>query len=192
MSHDFIGTKEVTRFDSKGQPCTKVGGIMDYWLDKVNDASLWSTCSLEDMTKLLAKYPECMSPATSSNIPQTTPSALTPLDCKMSSSLSNLRGVHFLKLNGKFSVLFLKYGVFKWVSNLRISNNEMLIFLGYSSVLLCVSGVCSPKAVIGVTNACKYICGKDSCEDAVDPGVCDLKKQLNGYTGSQFYCVNSK
>ena len=101
MQHDFMETPEVTRFDSKGQPCTRVGGIMDYWLEKVNDSSLWSTCSNEDMTKLLTKYPQCMPQATPSNIPQTTAPALTPLECKMPSTLSNLRGLQFLKLNGK-------------------------------------------------------------------------------------------
>ena len=101
MEHDFLKDKEKTRLDSKGKSCTKVGGIMDYSGQNKNDYSLWSTCSNEDMTKLLQKYPECLTPATSSNIPQSASPGLTLLDCKMPSSLSDIRGVQFLKLNGK-------------------------------------------------------------------------------------------
>ena len=46
MDHDFIGTPENPRFDSKKNPCSKIGGIMDYH----GIAKLWSTCSVEDFT----------------------------------------------------------------------------------------------------------------------------------------------
>ena len=101
MQHDFIKVKEEFRYDSKGQACTKVGGVMDYWMNNENDASTWSTCSHEDMTALFKKYPGCMAVADSTNIPQTNPPPLTTLECKTPSSMSDIRGVHYLKLNGK-------------------------------------------------------------------------------------------
>ena len=100
MDHDFDDVKEKIRKDSKGNPCTKVGGIMDYWSNKESDVSLWTTCSLEDMTKLLQENPGCMTPATPSNIPQSTLPDLTPLECKMPAFMSDIRGVRFLRLNG--------------------------------------------------------------------------------------------
>ena len=45
MSHDFVGSDpNAVRYDSLGNSCTKVGGVMDYYgtVDK------WSTCSAED------------------------------------------------------------------------------------------------------------------------------------------------
>jgi len=65
-----------------------------------NDASLWSTCSNEDMTALLSKNPQCLTAATSANIPQAIPVALSASECKMPSFLSDVRGVHSYKLNG--------------------------------------------------------------------------------------------
>ena len=45
------------RFDSKGKPCTKIGGIMDY----NGPMNRWSTCSVEDLNKLVAKSsPFCL------------------------------------------------------------------------------------------------------------------------------------
>ena len=55
MGHDFdqaSGSSEVPRFDSKGKTCLRIGGIMDYWhAGNVPLNTLWSTCSVEDLTK---------------------------------------------------------------------------------------------------------------------------------------------
>jgi len=62
---------------------------------------------------------------------------------------------------------------------------------GYESMAMCVNGVCAANAVTGVTNACKYLCGKDSCLDAVNAGTCDLTKVLNAdYSGAKYVCIN--
>jgi len=61
---------------------------------------------------------------------------------------------------------------------------------GNTSHILCFDGVCAANAVSDVTNACQYICGQDSCLDAVDPGVCDMTHLLPGYTGAKYTCVN--
>ena len=56
---------------------------------------------------------------------------------------------------------------------------------------MCVNGVCAANAVSGVTNACQYLCGKNSCLDAVNAGACDLTKVLNeDYTGAKWACIN--
>ena len=161
---------------------------MDYWQQSNNDKSLWSSCSIEDMTALFSKYPDCMVPATSTNIPQFTPPGLTPLECKMPPFLSDIKGVQKVKLNGKGkthlnSLIYPQSKCFYKCHSL---------VLGYTTTLVCINGVCSAKGSQGITNACKYICGKTSCDDAADPGVCDLKKQLNGWTGSGSICVNSE
>ena len=44
MSHDFNNDPKNPRFDSKKNPCSGVGGIMDYF----NEKSRWSPCSVED------------------------------------------------------------------------------------------------------------------------------------------------
>ncbi len=45
MNHDFVGSDvDSVRTDSKGNLCTKVGGVMDYY----GAVTLWSTCSVED------------------------------------------------------------------------------------------------------------------------------------------------
>jgi len=53
MDHDFGDDTSIKRFDSKGRPCSGVGGVMDYYgtVDK------WSTCSAEDMTKYINSQP---------------------------------------------------------------------------------------------------------------------------------------
>jgi len=67
----------------------------------------------------------------------------------------------------------------------------IILISGYESMAMCVNGVCAANAVMGVTNACKYLCGKDSCLDAVDAGTCDLNKVLNeNYSGAKWVCIN--
>jgi hypothetical protein len=55
MEHDFIDQNNpelyVPRFDSKGRPCSKIGGIMDY----EEPFFKWSTCSVEDFNKYFNK-----------------------------------------------------------------------------------------------------------------------------------------
>ena len=49
MDHDFLNEDaKQKRVDSKGRPCTGVGGIMDY---NQKSYDKWSTCSVEDFSK---------------------------------------------------------------------------------------------------------------------------------------------
>ena len=57
MKHDFdvdANDDVIDRYDSKGDICTGIGGIMDYY----GAANMWSTCSVEDMT---TRYDDWMS-----------------------------------------------------------------------------------------------------------------------------------
>lgn len=57
MDHDFIDDPENKRTDSKGNPCSGVGGVMDYY----GQVDKWSTCSVEDITKYIASQsPFCL------------------------------------------------------------------------------------------------------------------------------------
>merc|ERR1712142_433340 len=47
MGHDFIGSPGNMRRSSRGEPCTNVGGYMDY----LSSPNRWSPCSVEDFTK---------------------------------------------------------------------------------------------------------------------------------------------
>ncbi len=49
MEHDFNDDPRNKRVDSKGRPCSGVGGVMDYY----GTVNKWSTCSVEDFTKLV-------------------------------------------------------------------------------------------------------------------------------------------
>jgi len=49
MDHDFVDDPKNMRTDSKGNPCSGVGGIMDY----NGQPDKWSTCSVEDVTKYI-------------------------------------------------------------------------------------------------------------------------------------------
>jgi hypothetical protein len=44
MSHDFTGAPGNPRYDSFGNSCTNIGGVMDYY----QTVSQWSSCSNED------------------------------------------------------------------------------------------------------------------------------------------------
>ena len=64
MSHDFrvVNNQQATRYDSKGQSCTGIGGYMDY----ASNPSKWSTCSVEDYTRYYnSVQPWCLSPSKS-------------------------------------------------------------------------------------------------------------------------------
>jgi hypothetical protein len=52
---------------------------------------------------------------------------------------------------------------------IKIKGEENIIFSGYFIRVFCLDGTCIPY--YKTNNACKEICGKDSCIDAVDPGV---------------------
>ena len=60
MVHDFLDKEgKVPRFDSKGNPCSKIGGIMDYY----GASNIWSTCSVEDFTAYYNSVdPYCLAP----------------------------------------------------------------------------------------------------------------------------------
>ncbi len=58
MSHDFNETPGVTRRDSRGNSCTNIGGVMDYY-GKVDK---WTSCSIEDFTALTNKQGFCLRP----------------------------------------------------------------------------------------------------------------------------------
>ena len=58
MYHDFTN-EGGSKFDSKGQACTNIGGYMDY----VSNPTKWSTCSVEDYTKYYnSVQPWCLTP----------------------------------------------------------------------------------------------------------------------------------
>jgi len=54
MDHDFNDDPKNPRLDSKKNPCSGVGGIMDYY----GQASRWSTCSVEDFTSYVNSMPK--------------------------------------------------------------------------------------------------------------------------------------
>jgi hypothetical protein len=74
---------------------------MDYSHNKENEFYLWSTCSREDFTKFMNANPGCLTPVTTTNVPQTTDPGITPLECKLPAFLSTLKGSQTLNLNGK-------------------------------------------------------------------------------------------
>lgn len=49
MSHDFVNDPNNKRTDSKGNACSGIGGMMDYY----GNVDKWSTCSVEDMTNYI-------------------------------------------------------------------------------------------------------------------------------------------
>jgi hypothetical protein len=49
MMHDFKDDPKIKRVDSKNRPCSGIGGVMDYY----GNVNKWSTCSVEDFTKLV-------------------------------------------------------------------------------------------------------------------------------------------
>jgi len=59
MSHDFLNDPNNKRTDSKGNACSGVGGVMDYY----GDVNKWSTCSVEDITNYINSVsPFCLTP----------------------------------------------------------------------------------------------------------------------------------
>jgi hypothetical protein len=49
MDHDFNDDPKQMKVNSKKKPCSGVGGVMDYYAK----VTKWSTCSVEDFTKLV-------------------------------------------------------------------------------------------------------------------------------------------
>ena len=113
MNHDFVSakkgeeagsTKNITRYDSKGQSCLGQGGIMDYSQDEENDKTGWSTCSVEDFTVELNNNKTCLTVIDPQNPPEIPKMpTLSKDDCDLSMIYPGLNGVHFLNLNGKHS-----------------------------------------------------------------------------------------
>lgn len=56
MSHDFDGQPGKVRKDSKGNTCSGIGGVMDYY----GTVNKWSTCSVEDFTALVNRSGFCL------------------------------------------------------------------------------------------------------------------------------------
>jgi hypothetical protein len=57
MMHDFKDDPKIKRVDSKNRPCSGIGGVMDYY----GNVNKWSTCSVEDFTKLVdSSSPFCL------------------------------------------------------------------------------------------------------------------------------------
>jgi len=56
MQHDFVDQPGATRRDSKGNSCTNIGGVMDYY----GTVNKWSSCSIEDFTALANKSEFCL------------------------------------------------------------------------------------------------------------------------------------
>ena len=102
IHHDFGKTQTEIRYDSKGNRCTNVGGIMDYAMTNPKDTSTWSSCSVEDFTNLLNDNPDCMPPITSNNVPSTNVPGNTAMECQLGGAFANLNGVYNLRLNGNF------------------------------------------------------------------------------------------
>merc|ERR1740124_1466277 len=67
MEHDFGATTSTPRFSSQNEPCTGIGGYMDYQ----PNPNRWSPCSVEDFTGYFEQVnPWCLTPLT--NDPTTT------------------------------------------------------------------------------------------------------------------------
>ena len=103
IEHDFKA--KSARYDKNNNPCSKIGGIMDYSGENLKDKSLWTTCSSEDFTKMLVAYPNCMAIATPENIPAATNYPPTVRECRLPPAYSEYRGYLTINLNGKFSLL---------------------------------------------------------------------------------------
>ena len=101
MSHDFIpGDPKKPRFDSKGDACTGIGSIMDYVKKDEETKRQWSTCSVEDMAKMINAKPTCL------KVPQNPPIDLPQLDltrneCDLNKVRPGLNGYSLLQLNGE-------------------------------------------------------------------------------------------
>ena len=94
---------KMPRVDSHNQPCTGQGGLMDYDKSAENDKSRWTTCSIEDLTKLMNKNKTCLQIIDPRNPPKM-PSLVdfTVNECDLSSIYPDLNGIHILYLNGNF------------------------------------------------------------------------------------------
>ena len=108
IHHDFGKSQTDIRYDSKGNRCTNVGGIMDYAMTSDKDTSTWSSCSVEDFTALLNENPSCMAPISSTTVPSTNDPGKTAMECQLGGSFANSNGVYNLRLNGKW-VLTINY-----------------------------------------------------------------------------------
>ena len=103
MSHDFVpGDPKKPRFDSKGDACTGIGSIMDYVKKDEETKRQWSTCSVEDMTKMIDSNPTCLKVIDPNNPPIELPQLpLTKNECDLNKVRPGLNGYSALQLNGK-------------------------------------------------------------------------------------------
>jgi len=56
MNHDFNQNPGVVRRDSRGNSCTNIGGVMDYY----GTVNKWTSCSVEDFTVLSNRQGFCL------------------------------------------------------------------------------------------------------------------------------------
>ena len=59
--HDFIDpytNPKNYRYDSNGNPCTNIGGVMDYYVT----VTRWTSCSYEALTNYVNSGSFCMTP----------------------------------------------------------------------------------------------------------------------------------
>ncbi len=107
MKHDFkANDPNKPRVDSHGKACTNIGSIMDYAKAKEGDNRQWSTCSVEDMAKMIEEYPTCLKVVDSKNPPIELPQLdLTDNECDLNRVKPGLNGYSVVKLNGKFEII---------------------------------------------------------------------------------------
>ena len=99
----FQRGEKIGRVDSKGNPCTGVGGVMDYTTGTVGDKRQWSTCSIEDMTEMVNKYPTCLKEIDPNSPPTEISDAKTTHECNLNKLNPSLRGYEQLNYNGEFA-----------------------------------------------------------------------------------------
>jgi hypothetical protein len=103
MNHDFEDDDpKKPRVDSKGNACTGIGSIMDYAKGEEGNKSQWSTCSVEDMAKMVDNNPTCLKVIDPDNPPVELPDLpLTRNECDLNKVRPGLNGYSRLQLNGK-------------------------------------------------------------------------------------------
>jgi hypothetical protein len=108
MNHDFVDKDpKKPRVDSKGVACTGIGSIMDYAKGEEGNKRQWSSCSIEDMTAMIEKYPNCLKVIDPTSPPVELPQLpLTRNECDLNRIRPGLCGYSLLQLNGKLKYNF--------------------------------------------------------------------------------------
>ena len=103
MDHDFVDEDPTKpRVDSHGNACTGIGSIMDYAKKHEGNKRQWSTCSVEDMTKMIDANPTCLKVIDLKNPPIELPQLpLTKNECNLNKVKPGLNGYSEIQLNGE-------------------------------------------------------------------------------------------